>query len=131
MVIIDGYNLIFGWDFLRGYAEKDISLARDILTRLMCSYSAYKKCKVIIVFDAYKRSENEGSTERLGEVKVVYTRERETADSYIEKTVATLTEKNTVRVVTNDRHEQMMVLGSGALRVSAREFASEMATFSD
>lgn len=130
-IIIDGYNLIFGWDFLRGYAEKDISLARDILTRLMCSYSAYKKCKVIIVFDAYKRSENEGSTERLGEVKVVYTRERETADSYIEKTVATLAERNTVRVVTNDRHEQMMVLGSGALRVSAREFASEMATFSD
>lgn len=130
-IIIDGYNLIFAWDFLRGYAEKDISLARDILTRLMCSYSAYKKCKVIIAFDAYKRSENEGSSERFGEVKVVYTKERETADSYIEKTVAALAEKNVVRVVTNDRHEQLMVLGSGALRVSAREFALEMGTFSD
>ena len=129
-IIIDGYNLIFGWDFLKGYAEKDISLARDILTRLMCSYSAYKKCKVIIAFDAYKRAENEGSSEHFGEVRVVYTKERETADSYIEKAVSDLAEKNTVRVVTNDRHEQLMVLGSGALRVSAREFAAEMATFS-
>ena len=130
-IIIDGYNLIFGWDFLRGYAEKDISLSRDILTRLMCSYSAYKKCKVIIAFDAYKRTENDGSSEHFGEVSVVYTKERETADSYIEKTVSALAEKNTVRVVTNDRHEQLMVLGSGALRVSAREFAAEMAAFSE
>ena len=129
-LIIDGYNLIFAWDFLRGYAEKDISLARDILTRLMCSYSAYKKCKVIIAFDAYKRKGGEGSSEHYGEVSIVYTKESETADSYIEKTVHSLSSKHTVRVVTNDLNEQMMVLGSGALRVSAREFAAEINTFS-
>jgi len=129
-LVIDGYNLIFAWDFLRGYAEKDISLARDILTRLMCSYSAYKKCKVIAVFDAYKRKGGEGSSEHYGDVSVIFTKESETADSYIEKTVHSLCEKHTVRVVTNDLSEQMMVLGSGALRVSAREFAAEINTFS-
>ena len=129
-LIIDGYNFIFAWDFLRGYAEKDISLARDILTRLMCSYSSYKRCKVIIAFDAYKRKGGEGSSEHYGEVSIIYTKESETADSYIEKTVHKLSEKHTVRVVTNDLNEQMMVLGSGALRVSAREFAAEINTFS-
>ena len=97
----------------------------------MCSYSSYKKCKVIVAFDAYKRAENDGSVEHIGDVRVVYTKEHETADSYIEKTVASLAEKNTVRVVTNDRHEQLMVLGSGALRVSSREFADEIAEFSE
>ena len=96
----------------------------------MCSYSAYKKCKVIIAFDAYKRKGGEGSSEHYGEVSIIYTKESETADSYIEKTVHTLSQKHTVRVVTNDFNEQMMVLGSGALRVSAREFASEINTFS-
>ncbi|MBR5139433.1 MAG: NYN domain-containing protein, partial [Clostridia bacterium] len=130
-IVIDGYNLVFAWDFLRGYAEKDISLARDILTRLCVSYSAYKKCKVIAVFDAYKRKGGEGSLEEYGSVSVVYTKESETADSYIEKTVHSLAEKNTVRVVTNDLSEQMMVLGSGALRVSCAEFAAEMNSFSE
>ena len=129
-LVIDGYNLIFAWDFLRGYAEKDISLARDILTRLMCSYSSYKRIKVIIAFDAYRRKGGEGSSEHYGEVSVIYTKESETADSYIEKTVHALSQKNTVRVVTNDQNEQLMVLGSGALRVSAREFAAEINTFS-
>ncbi len=129
-LIIDGYNLIFAWDFLKSYSDKDISLARDILTRLMCSYSAFKKCKVIIVFDAYKRKGGEGSSEHYGNVSVIYTRESQTADSYIEKAVHTLAPKNTVRVVTNDFSEQMMVLGSGALRVSAREFAAEIDSFS-
>ncbi len=129
-LVIDGYNLIFAWDFLKAYAEKDISLARDILTRLMCSYSAYKKCKVIIAFDAYRRKGGEGSSEHYGDVSIIYTKESETADSYIEKTVHNLSDKHTVRVVTNDLNEQMMVLGSGALRVSSREFAAEINSFS-
>ena len=129
-LIIDGYNLIFAWELLRKYAEKDISLARDMLIRLTSGYSAYKKCKVIIAFDAYKRRGGEGNEERYGEVTAVYTKENETADSYIEKKVHALANKHTVRVVTNDLSEQMMVLGSGALRVSAREFAQEMNAFS-
>jgi predicted RNA-binding protein with PIN domain len=96
----------------------------------MCSYSSYKKCKVIVAFDAYKRKGGEGSSEHYGNVSVIYTKESQTADSYIEKTVHSLAPKNTVRVVTNDLDEQMMILGSGALRVSAREFAAEINTFS-
>ncbi|MBO5878948.1 MAG: TetM/TetW/TetO/TetS family tetracycline resistance ribosomal protection protein [Clostridia bacterium] len=129
-LVIDGYNLIFAWDFLRSYADKDISLARDILARLACNYSSFKRCKIIIAFDAYKRHGGEGSSENLGDVSIVFTKESETADSFIEKTVHKLAQKNTVRVVTNDQHEQMMILGSGALRVSAREFALEMNAFS-
>lgn len=128
-LVIDGYNLIFAFDTLKGYADKDISLAREVLTRICCSYSVIKRTEVIIVFDAYKRHGGEGSTEKYGKVTVVYTKESETADAYIEKTVHRLAEKNEVRVVTSDRNEQLMVLGSGALRVSAREFALEVKAF--
>ena len=130
-VIIDGYNLIFSWDFLKKYAGCDLSLARDILTRIACNYSSFYKTHVIIVFDAYKREGGEGSTEKMGKVSVVYTKHSETADSYIEKCAKELAEKNTVRVVTNDYIEQLMVLGVGALRVPAKEFAEELSRLSD
>ncbi len=125
-VIIDGYNMIFAWEFLRRYAEMDISLARDILIRIMCSYSAFRKCKAIIVFDAYKRLGGEGSEEEINGVLVVYTKENETADAYVEKVTTSLAEKHIVRVVTSDLEEQRIVLGSGGLRVSTREFALEL-----
>ena len=129
-IIIDGYNMIFAWDFLKKSAEGDLALGRDILTRLMCGYTAFYKCKAIIVFDAYKRRGGEGSVERLGDVTVVYTKERQTADSYIEKTAYDIANKNTVRVVTSDLEEQLIILGVGALRVSCREFAMELDRFS-
>lgn len=130
-VIVDGYNMIFAWEFLRRYAEMDISLARDILIRIMCSYSAFRRCKCIIVFDAYKRSGGEGSEEEINGVLVVYTRENETADAYVEKTTASLADKHTVRVVTSDLEEQRIVLGAGGLRVSTREFALELERLED
>lgn len=125
-VIIDGYNFIFAINEFRGLAEKEISLARDTLTRLMCDYSAFKKCKIIIVFDAYKRKGGEGSIERCGEVSVVYTKEAQTADAYIEKATHDIAGEHRVRVVTSDMQEQLVVLGSGGLRVSAKEFMKEM-----
>ncbi len=125
-VIIDGYNFIFGAELFKKLADSDISLARDTLIRLMCDYSAFKKCKVIIVFDAYRRKGGEGSTERVGEVTVIYTKEAETADAYIEKTTHELAAEHTVRVVTSDFDEQLVVLGAGGLRVSSKEFYSEM-----
>ena len=130
-VIIDGYNMIFAWDFLRKHSEGDLALGRDILIRLMCGYTAFYKCKSIIVFDAYKRKGGEGSTERIGNVTVVYTKERQTADSYIEKTAYDIADKNTVRVVTSDLEEQLIILGVGGLRVSCREFAAELERFSE
>ena len=126
LLIIDGYNVIFAWEELHALAKSDFSLGRDTLIRIMCNYSAYRKCKCIVVFDAYKRKDNQGSTEVCGNTTVVYTKEGETADAYIEKTTADLVSKYQVRVVTSDMQEQYMVLGSGALRVSVSEFKNEI-----
>jgi predicted RNA-binding protein with PIN domain len=125
-VIIDGYNFIFANDSLRKAADSDISHARDVITRMMCDYTAFHRCRAIIVFDAYKRHGGEGSREECGNVSVVYTKESETADAFIEKTTHSLAPEHTVRVVTSDMQEQLMVLGSGGLRVSATEFYGEL-----
>ena len=125
-IIIDGYNFIFAIDSLRRAAESDLARARDVLTRLMCDYAAFRKCRVIIAFDAYKRRGGEGSVEEIGPVTVVYTRECQTADSYIERTTYQIADSHSVRVVTSDYQEQLVILGSGGLRVSAREFYQEI-----
>ena len=125
-LLLDGYNVIFAWDELKATAESDLALARDILTRILCSYTAFRKYHATIVFDAYKRRGGEGSEEQCGNVKVVYTKEAETADSYIEKTSKALVDSYTVRVVTSDLEEQYVILGNGALRVSAKEFKREI-----
>ena len=125
-LIVDGYNVIFAWEELKKTAESDLALARDILTRIVCNYTAFRRCQATVVFDAYKRRGGEGSEEQCGNVKVVYTKEAETADAYIERTSKTLVEKYTVRVVTSDLEQQYIVLGNGALRVSAKEFRREI-----
>ena len=126
VVIIDGYNFLFAIPELSKMADADIGRARDVLVRMACDLAAFKKCRVMIVFDAYKRAGGEGSEERYGAVTAVYTKERQTADSYIEKAAHDLSPNHTVRVVTSDMQEQLVVLGVGALRVSAREFYSEL-----
>ena len=125
-VIIDGYNFIFAIDEMRKIAESDFARARDVLVRMMCDYSAFKGCRVIVVYDAYKRVGGEGSSEEFGAVTVVYTKESQTADTYIERTTYEISDDHTVRVVTSDYEEQLVVLGSGGLRVSAKEFYSEI-----
>ncbi|MBQ2877228.1 MAG: NYN domain-containing protein [Clostridia bacterium] len=125
-IIIDGYNFLFAIPELRRAAESDIDRARDVLIRLMCDYTAFRRCKALIVFDAYKRSGGEGSEEQYGSVRVIYTKEKQTADTYIEKAAHDLAPAHTVRVVTSDMQEQLMVLGVGALRVAAREFYGEL-----
>lgn len=130
-VFIDGYNYIFADEELRRTAEKDFSLARDALTRLVCSYSAFRKIKAVIVFDAYKRRGGEGSEERYGDVLVVYTKEGETADAYVERETKRLAADNRVRVVSADADEQRMVLGNGALRVSTKEFSAALKQLGD
>ena len=125
-VILDGYNVIFGWDELKAVADGDFSLPRDMLTRIMCNYTAFRKSHAMIVFDAYKRRGTEGSEEQCGNVKIVFTKESETADAYIERVSKELVSDYTVRVVTSDLEEQNIVLGNGALRVSPREFHREI-----
>jgi predicted RNA-binding protein with PIN domain len=130
-LIIDGYNFIHAHPELSRLAASELSHAREALIRLVCNYQGYKKCRAIIVFDAYKRRGGEGSVESYGEVSVVYTKERQTADAYIEKTAYELGDKHSVRVVTSDYEEQLVILGAGALRVSCREFIEELATSAD
>ena len=122
---MDAYNVIFAWDDLKKAANDDLAYARDMLIRLMCNYTAYHKCRTIIVFDAYRVKDGKGSLEKYGNVSVVYTKEAETADSYIEKATYEIAPTNNVRVVTSDLEEQYIILGNGALRVSAKEFNGE------
>lgn len=125
-VLVDGYNFIFANPPLARLADLDISLARDTVIRLMCNYTAFKKSKAIVVFDGYKRAGSEGSVEEIGSVTVIYTKEKQTADSYIEKTTYEISDNHTVRVVTSDLQEQYIILGAGGLRVSCREFWDEL-----
>ncbi len=125
-IIIDGYNLIFAWENLNNLAKRELSHARDTLINILSNYNGFTRANIILVFDAYKRQENRGSVEEIGGITVVYTKERQTADAYIEKTTYALGEKNSVRVVTSDYDEQLVVLGAGGIRVTPKEFIKEI-----
>lgn len=127
-LLVDGYNVIFAWDDLKIIAAENIEAARGTLINILCNYQGYKKCSLILVFDAYKVKGGAGEVERVGGITVVYTKEAETADTYIEKASHKLAKNNRVRVVTSDGMEQLIILGSGALRVSSRAFLQEVRT---
>ncbi|MBR3552077.1 MAG: TetM/TetW/TetO/TetS family tetracycline resistance ribosomal protection protein [Clostridia bacterium] len=124
-LLVDGYNVIFSWDTLRLISEENIDAAREVLIRVLCNYQGYRQCEVILVFDAYK-VKGSREVERVGGISIVYTKEAETADAYIEKTSHQLAKHHKVRVVTSDAMEQLIILGGGALRVSSREFEAEV-----
>lgn len=125
-LLVDGYNVIFSWDSLKELAKDNIDGARNMLINILCNYQGYKKCEVILVFDAYKVKGNTREIERINNISVVYTKEAETADMYIEKTSHKLAKNNKVRVVTSDALEQIIILSGGALRVSSKEFLNEV-----
>lgn len=125
-LLVDGYNVIFSWENLKKLAQTNIDAARSTLINILCNYQGYKKCRLILVFDAYKVKGNIGEVETIGNISVVYTKEAETADMYIEKVTHKLAKNNRVRVVTSDGMEQLIILGSGALRVSSRSFLDEI-----
>ncbi len=128
-LLVDGYNIIFAWDELKAVARNSLEGARNLLTDLLCNYQGYQKCVVILVFDAYKVKGNPGSVEHCRNIHVVYTKEAETADAYIERATYEIARANPdrrVRVVTSDSLEQLIILGHGAIRVSAREFQEEV-----
>ena len=121
-LLVDGYNIIFAWEDLRSLAAVNIDSARDRLTDICCNYQGCMGCTLILVFDAYKVKGNPGSVKQYHNIYVVYTKEAETADQYIEKTVHKLGKKNRVTVATSDALEQMIIWGEGAVRLSAAGF---------
>ena len=125
-LLVDGYNIIFAWDELQRLAAQDIAAARGALIDILANYQGFRKCRVIVVFDAYKVKGNPGSVQTVHGVKVVYTKEAETADTYIERATYELRRERRVRVATSDGPEQVIILGHGALRVSACAFHAEV-----
>jgi small GTP-binding protein len=118
-LLVDGYNIIFAWKELKELSEINIDSARDKLIDIMCNYQGYTGVTLILVFDAYKVKNNQGSEMKHNNIYVVYTKEAETADQYIEKTVHKIGHKYNVTVATSDRLEQMIIWGGGAMRMSA------------
>lgn len=125
-VIVDGYNVIFAWDDLKRIAESSLDTARDRLMNILCNYSAYTKINVILVFDAYRVPGGQGSRFDFHNIHVVYTKENELGDNYIEKLVAEIGRNEYVRVVSSDRLIQLSVIRSGMLRISSAEFEREV-----
>ena len=125
-LLVDGYNIIFAWEELAELARTDLDAARHRLIQILCNYQGYRRCELILVFDAYKVKGNPGSIERQHGIHVVYTKEAETADMYIEKVTHTLAKEHRVRVATSDGLEQIIILGHGAVRVPARQFREEV-----
>lgn len=125
-VLVDGYNIIFAWEELKKLAAESLDLAREQLINILRNYQGFRQVPVILVFDAYKVKGNSGSIERMGEFALVYTKEAETADQYIEKVTHELSRKYRVRVATSDGLEQVIILGHGAERISAEHFQEEV-----
>ena len=125
-VLVDGYNILFAWDELKKLAQSNLDAARHVLMNLLCNYQGYRGCAVILVFDAYKVPQNLGTVEKYHNIFVVYTKEAETADSYIERVTYELRGRRRVRVATSDNLEQLIILGHGAVRVSAASFHDEV-----
>ena len=125
-LLVDGYNVIFSWDKLKALAAENLEAARGKLMDILCNYAAYRRCVPILVFDAYKVKGGVGSVEKYHNLNVVYTKEAETADMYIEKVTHQIARHYHTRVVTSDATEQLIILGAGALRVSSRAFQEEV-----
>ncbi len=125
-LLVDGYNIIFAWDELNKLAAEDLDLARKVLIDAMCNYRGFTSCELILVFDAYRVKGNVREVEEINGISVIYTKEAETADMFIEKATHELAKHHRVRVATSDRLEQIIILGSGAYRMSATEFHEEV-----
>ena len=125
-LLVDGYNIIFAWDELNALAKDNLEAARHKLMDILCNYQGYQKCNLILVFDAYRVPGSPGSIEQYHNIHVVYTKEAETADMFIEHVTHEIGKGRRVRVATSDGMEQIIILGHGALRVSARMFHEEV-----
>ena len=125
-LLVDGYNIIYAWDDLARTAQDSLEDARRELAHILTEYAAMTKRRVILVYDAHNVKRGTGNIERLGGVQIVYTREAETADHYIERAASRLAREYEVRVATSDILEQVIILSRGAYRITADEFWDEV-----
>ena len=128
-LFVDGYNIIFSWDELKKISDYSLEDARKRLLDILSDYQGFFGHDVIVVFDAHNVDGNIGHTEVYANLTVVYTKEAETADHYIERSARALAKDSIVRVATNDNLQQVMITGKGASRISARELFDEVAAF--
>ena len=126
LVVIDGYNVIFAWDELKSLAGENIDAARERLAEILINYHGFTGSDVVLVFDGYAVKGNPGKKDERHGIRVVYTKENESADIYIERLLHEIGKNYSVRVVTSDNLIRLSALGSGILRTSAREFGNEM-----
>ena len=125
-LLVDGYNIVFAWDELKEVARENLDAARQMLMDILSNYQGFKKNVVILVFDAYKVPRSVQDVTRYHNIYVVYTKEAETADAYIERATYEIGRHHRVRVATSDGAEQLIILGHGALRLSASTFKAEV-----
>lgn len=130
-LLVDGYNIIFSWVELKELAKENMDAARYRLMDILCNYQGFKKCTVILVFDAYKVKGGQGEVQEYHNIHVVYTKEAETADQYIERVTHEVAKENHVVVATSDAVEQLIILGKGAIRLTARELQEEVLRIND
>ncbi len=125
-LLVDGYNIIHAWPELKELAAVNLDAARTSLQDTLCNYQGYKKCQIIVVFDGYKVKGNPGTVVPYHNIHVVFTKEAETADQYIEKVTQQMDRHYSVAVATSDRLEQIIILGKGAMRLSAQDLKKEI-----
>ncbi|NLJ78360.1 MAG: NYN domain-containing protein [Tissierellia bacterium] len=125
-LFVDGYNIINSWDDLKELSELSLEVAREELIEIMSEYQHYSGIRVIIVFDAHMVKGQTGKEEEIKGVEVIYTKENQTADQYIEEILDEIGRIKMVRVATSDWMEQQIVLGRGGTRISARELEVEI-----
>lgn len=125
-LIVDGYNMIFAWQELKELARDNLDAARSRLMDILSNYSSYQNCRLVLVFDGYKKKGNEGSRFDYNHIQVVYTKEDETCDLFIERLVTEIGRNYAVRVATSDNLIQLTALRAGVLRISAAEFEQEI-----
>ena len=125
-LLVDGYNIIFAWEELKELSKINIDSARDRLKDILCNYQGYRKCTLILVFDAYRVKGHREEITKYHNIHVVYTKEAETADMFIEKTVHAIGRKYQVTVATSDGLEQVIIMGQGGKRLSAAGLKEEV-----
>ena len=129
--VVDGYNVIFDWDELHALADRDLSAARERLMDTLCGWAAFTHTQVVLVFDGYKVPGSLGEKLDYRGIHVVYTRERETGDMYIERFLQQVGKNDHVRVVTSDGLIQLSAVRTGVMRMSSAEFGRQVAEASD